>query len=439
MYGSSGKYDEVAYVGHELITETPPSMMEFARTFNKVLKKYMYRAGWPKTYVKNYRPRLVPSAPKGNNPFKASEPNSFELLQLKYPYGDENEALWVKERSKSLTQQSKTKRIFCFEDFEISNVMAGFLQSLNVTLFFESAPSPKDSLRKRDFAPLCRSIDYTLKLSKATNWPRDLPEASATADTTATTTILERKVHIGNQHHIARTKYVTDPMLMLKEMERLFQLAGKEVGGEVNAVVKLVYSRGQNYLSIQISTKEHIIWRIQMSDALYRILGIRPEQLESGAFITPDTFTYKKKSYNDARLVEIQIPKDVGLSKRLRGANKIDLTRGVESLWIYSNIIKPSIVGHSFVPLLRVVPLKKKTKNNGVTVATFTHPYYHPLALHTLTDVEIKIYNTYGKTPIAFASDVICMLHVRKRKQHAALSIKGTMEGESASKRPKLE
>ena len=92
----------------------------------------------------------------------------------------------------------------------------------------------------------------------------------------------------------------------------------------------------------------------------------------------------------------------------------MELTAGVNSLWIYSNIVAPQMVANRTVPLLRIIPSRGKQYGETVVIQ-YENPQYVPLLYNTITSIEIGIYNTHGINPIPFGSDVILKLHFRKK------------------------
>lgn len=87
---------------------------------------------------------------------------------------------------------------------------------------------------------------------------------------------------------------------------------------------------------------------------------------------------------------------------------------GVYALFLYCNIIQPSFVGDTHVPLLRIVPIKGSV---GQMVAyRFEKPHYHPVSCKQFQTVEIDIRDSEGE-PVAFQrGTVIVKLHLRKNR-----------------------
>ena len=67
----------------------------------------------------------------------------------------------------------------------------------------------------------------------------------------------------------------------------------------------------------------------------------------------------------------------------------VDLRRGFESLYVYSSMVEPCVVGDKIVPLLRIVPI---TGRHGEMVTTrFDHVQYIPVTSGEFGTIETEI------------------------------------------------
>lgn len=126
-------------------------------------------------------------------------------------------------------------------------------------------------------------------------------------------------------------------------------------------------------------------WRIRFSDALRDILGFTVEQENQ-----LETLNSKQRFI-------------------LTSALPMELRRTTEALWVYCNIVKPQYIGSSDSPLLRIVPYTGNVSTS--TLISFNPMQYVPLSLHKFDIVHIQIFETFGKQPLQFESDVIVKLH----------------------------
>jgi hypothetical protein len=93
----------------------------------------------------------------------------------------------------------------------------------------------------------------------------------------------------------------------------------------------------------------------------------------------------------------------------------IDVTRGVNSLYVYCPLVEPRMVGDAQVPLLRIVPVEGRDAE--MVTRVFDPVQYCPLVLRRFQTVEINIRDDTGvKIPFE-RGRVVVTLHCRKRKE----------------------
>ena len=84
-------------------------------------------------------------------------------------------------------------------------------------------------------------------------------------------------------------------------------------------------------------------------------------------------------------------------------------------MYIYSDIVGPSLVGDVQTPLLRVVALNRG--GDGMITASFDKPYYLPVTRHDFDQIEILL-NTELGTRMPFTNGKsLVVLHFRKRHE----------------------
>ncbi len=85
------------------------------------------------------------------------------------------------------------------------------------------------------------------------------------------------------------------------------------------------------------------------------------------------------------------------------------------NIYVYSNIVKNSVVGGVYAPLLRTITLDSTVGILSYQNMIFDSPHYVPLVQNYVKHIEIKIADDQGKV-IAFKSGkVIVKLHVRQK------------------------
>ena len=90
-----------------------------------------------------------------------------------------------------------------------------------------------------------------------------------------------------------------------------------------------------------------------------------------------------------------------------------DSKAGRRALYVYLDIIDCSHVGDSFVPLLRVVPIKE---SDARTDRQFTSPHYYRVSRKNIREIEVTIRDdTGGLFPFDSGKSVL-KLHFRRRR-----------------------
>ena len=96
----------------------------------------------------------------------------------------------------------------------------------------------------------------------------------------------------------------------------------------------------------------------------------------------------------------------------VRAHSIVDLRRGFESLYVYSSIVEPRIVGDKIAPLLRIVPISGR--HGEMVTARFDHVQYIPLMSREFGIVETEIRDDTGR-PVPFERrKVTVTLHFRR-------------------------
>lgn len=73
-----------------------------------------------------------------------------------------------------------------------------------------------------------------------------------------------------------------------------------------------------------------------------------------------------------------------------------DMTAGIRSLFIYSDVVDFSIVGDVRAQLLRVAEIPSNSKFGDHVVLTYDRPYYLPLSANEIRTIEIEIKDDAG-------------------------------------------
>lgn len=93
----------------------------------------------------------------------------------------------------------------------------------------------------------------------------------------------------------------------------------------------------------------------------------------------------------------------------------VDITAGVNELFVYCNIVKHSLVGDTTAQLLRIVPIPK-TGFGEVIVKTYDTPHYFPLIADEIESIEIDLKDENGQRVNFSDGRVIVVLHFKQNE-----------------------
>ena len=97
------------------------------------------------------------------------------------------------------------------------------------------------------------------------------------------------------------------------------------------------------------------------------------------------------------------------------GANVSDITRGINYMMVYCDLLEHVPVGDTKVPLLRIVDAKGE--NGEIIHRSYDEPRYVPLQKKNFDSIEMDLRDDLGK-PIAFENGkLVVTLHFRQAKR----------------------
>ncbi len=99
-------------------------------------------------------------------------------------------------------------------------------------------------------------------------------------------------------------------------------------------------------------------------------------------------------------------------SQTSQGLRPADMNICAHSMYIYSNIVSPRIVGDSQVPLLRVLAVHGT--HNEYVMESFYHLQYIPVALRNFRTIEIDLRNNLGQPMPFHSGEAVLSLHFRR-------------------------
>lgn len=200
------------------------------------------------------------------------------------------------------------------------------------------------------------------------------------------------------------------------------ELSGVITKGKYNKgdVVKVVVDSTNKRIILNISppsprdSKNLRGIRLEMSQSLLRILGFTSSQLKD----VPDAIK-AFQSGSDSKRARFFFSNADGKIITPKSIFEPSLNRGISTLWIYSDIIKPHFTGHTLSPLLRIIAVDRKDEGRndaGVRLVRFDTVDYFPLKYDDVSTIRVKITNQGGLETIQFSSPVIIKLHFRRRR-----------------------
>ena len=97
-------------------------------------------------------------------------------------------------------------------------------------------------------------------------------------------------------------------------------------------------------------------------------------------------------------------------------ADIYNLQLSLSSLWVYTDIVEPTIVGDSVANLLRIIPVENTAKVGRRTVVRlYERPHYLKIMNNNIGMVEIEVTTSHGLSPILFKDLIVAKLHFRRR------------------------
>ncbi len=100
-------------------------------------------------------------------------------------------------------------------------------------------------------------------------------------------------------------------------------------------------------------------------------------------------------------------------NKRFTSNRVIDMQAGMYNAFIYSDIVKDTLVGNQYIPLLRSVPIHVK-EYGDIHHFEFSHPHYMSLQMNSISEIEIKLCDSTGSQISFLRGNSLVKLHFKK-------------------------
>ena len=136
------------------------------------------------------------------------------------------------------------------------------------------------------------------------------------------------------------------------------------------------------------------------------ILGLRDRDIKR---------TYYNHISNESGIAEYVFKgDDIYRQDKFRAFHPVEINGGYHSLYLYTDIVYPSLVGDSFAQLLRVIEVPRKYKFGDTVHLNYDRPHYMPVMLNNFETIEISIKDdTNSLIPFMFGRCTV-VLHFKK-------------------------
>ena len=134
-------------------------------------------------------------------------------------------------------------------------------------------------------------------------------------------------------------------------------------------------------------------------------------ELEKANDLGDLTIMFKKDELHSMREYYYQFPKSCSFN--YKGAH----------MYVYSSLVKDSIVGNVFAPIIRVVGLEDKPKSETIH-REFTVPHYLPLRSSSFNEVVLELTDGMGNSMKCNQGNSVAVFHFRKKKVKYSLEKK---------------
>ena len=106
--------------------------------------------------------------------------------------------------------------------------------------------------------------------------------------------------------------------------------------------------------------------------------------------------------------------RDYPISKTTKSPRVASLDGGFHSLYVYSDVVDPRMVGDAMVPLLRIVGIEG---SDGQSITkTFQNPFYVPVSRKRVDRIQCSIKDDTNQLVPFESGKLIVTLHFKKSK-----------------------
>lgn len=170
---------------------------------------------------------------------------------------------------------------------------------------------------------------------------------------------------------------------------------------------KLIYNEINNYVILQVGKIDNSIKIFpDLGREIEDILGLRDRNSIYNMYLPIQLNNYS--------VTDITV-KNIHSRDEIIGFHPVEISGGFHSLFLYTDIVYPSLVGDTFANLLRVVEIPRKYKFGETVHKEYPNPQYRPVRLNEFETIEISIKDDSGMSiPFKFGR-INLTLHLKQR------------------------
>jgi len=182
--------------------------------------------------------------------------------------------------------------------------------------------------------------------------------------------------------------------------------------GEINKILgqfteirppKIIYNEINNKVTV-ISGKIKDKFNVfpHLGDELEDLLGLRDRNINKNIYST-EVVTNTQHIFRDTHSNETIV-----------AYHPMEIAAGYQTLYLYTDIAYPSLIGDSSSPILRIIEVPKRYKFGETVHINYEKPHYRKLITNSFETIEISIYDDSGNLiPFQFGR-VALTLHFKK-------------------------
>ena len=229
-------------------------------------------------------------------------------------------------------------------------------------------------------------------------------------------------IHLKNNVHMLMDKALcpklmealniqTNSILIEKEMTFPLTLVRNLIGEKFHVITHVVFQKTHTITEREVCKILPGMYR-SSEDFFKNIIKVKLKELPNAKveLIVPDkmTITFGEKLKEMLGFVNSTFTSGNYISDYI-----LELSAGITEVYVYSDIIESSLLGHTFAPILKIVPIANEKSDQ--IVKYFSVPLYFKVKKQHFDTIKIELRTSRG-TPIQFISGKTSLvLNFRKR------------------------